>query len=223
MPGNLTPPEVTAAIAAGEIDTVIVGFADAQGRLVGKRVSARLFQEEVLHHGAEACNYLLSVDVDMNTVDGYTMASWETGYGDMMLLPDVETLRRIPWQPGTALVMADLGWEGGDPVAQSPRAILQAQRTVKLPGHQRRAGARSPCINDPGHRPGNHHRNLPYGRHRHAAPAIHQQQRQCQQQSSAQANGGRPQRAGQKAPAPGLANDGLRRGHRRRNSRRTAV
>ncbi|MEI3867949.1 glutamine synthetase family protein [Microbacterium sp. CCNWLW134] len=128
MPGNMTPPELAAAIAAGEIDTVIVGFADAQGRLVGKRVSARLFQEEVLHHGAEACNYLLSVDVDMNTVDGYTMASWETGYGDMMLLPDVETLRRIPWQPGTALVMADLGWEGGEPVAQSPRAILQAQR-----------------------------------------------------------------------------------------------
>ena len=79
-----------AAIAAGEIDTVIVAFADAQGRLVGKRVSARLFQEEVLPHGAEACNYLLSVDVDMNTVDGYAMSSWETGYGDMMLLPDAD-------------------------------------------------------------------------------------------------------------------------------------
>lgn len=128
MPGNLSVTELDAAIAAGEIDTVIVAFADAQGRLVGKRVSARLFQEEVLPHGAEACNYLLSVDVDMNTVDGYAMSSWEKGYGDMMLLPDPSTLRRVPWQPGSALIMADLAWEGGAPVAQSPRAILGRQR-----------------------------------------------------------------------------------------------
>lgn len=128
MPGNLTVPDLNAAISAGEIDTVIVAFADAQGRLVGKRVSARLFQEEVLGHGAEACNYLLSVDVDMNTVDGYAMSSWETGYGDMMLLPDPATLRRVPWQPGSALVIADLAWEGGDPVVQSPRDILKTQR-----------------------------------------------------------------------------------------------
>ncbi|WP_314506932.1 glutamine synthetase family protein [uncultured Microbacterium sp.] len=128
MPGNLSVSELHAAIAADEIDTVIVAFADAQGRLVGKRVSARLFQEEVLPHGAEACNYLLSVDVDMNTIDGYAMSSWEKGYGDMMLLSDPETLRRIPWMPGTALVMADLGWEDGDPVVQSPRAILKRQR-----------------------------------------------------------------------------------------------
>jgi glutamine synthetase len=128
MPGNLSVAELNAAIAADEIDTVIVAFADAQGRLVGKRVSARLFQEEVLPHGAEACNYLLSVDVDMNTVDGYAMSSWEKGYGDMMLLSDPDTLRRIPWMPGTALVMADLGWEGGQPVVQSPRAILKNQR-----------------------------------------------------------------------------------------------
>lgn len=128
MPGNLSVAELDAAIAADEIDTVIVAFGDAQGRLVGKRVSARLFQEEVLPHGAEACNYLLSVDVDMNTVDGYAMSSWEKGYGDMMLLSDPATLRRIPWMPGTALVMADLAWEGGDPVVQSPRAILKSQR-----------------------------------------------------------------------------------------------
>lgn len=128
MPGNLSVSELNAAIAADEIDTVIVAFSDAQGRLVGKRVSARLFQEEVLPHGAEACNYLLSVDVDMNTVDGYAMSSWEKGYGDMMLLSDPETLRRIPWMPGTALVMADLGWESGEPVEQSPRAILKRQR-----------------------------------------------------------------------------------------------
>ncbi|WP_243076223.1 glutamine synthetase family protein [Microbacterium sp. SS28] len=128
MPGNLSVSQLDAAIAAGEIDTVVVAFADAQGRLVGKRVSARLFQEEVLPHGAEACNYLLSVDVDMNTVDGYAMSSWEKGYGDMMLLSDPATLRRIPWLPGSALVFADLAWEGGAPVVQSPREILKAQR-----------------------------------------------------------------------------------------------
>ncbi|MBD8023230.1 glutamine synthetase family protein [Microbacterium gallinarum] len=128
MPGNLSVDELNAAISAGEIDTVVVAFADAQGRMVGKRVSARLFQEEVLPHGAEACNYLLSVDVDMNTVDGYAMSSWETGYGDMMLLSDTGTLRRMPWMPGSALVIADLGWENGDPVVQSPRAILKQQR-----------------------------------------------------------------------------------------------
>lgn len=128
MPGNLTVAELDAAIAAREIDTVVIAFADAQGRMVGKRVSARLFQEEVRDHGAEACNYLLSVDVDMNTVDGYAMSSWETGYGDMLLLPDLTTLRRIPWLPGSALVMADLAWEAGRPVSQSPRDILNVQR-----------------------------------------------------------------------------------------------
>ena len=128
MPGNLSVDQLDAAIAAREIDTVIVAFPDAQGRLVGKRVSARLFQEEVLPHGAEACNYLLSVDVDMNTVDGYAMSSWETGYGDMMLRPDPATLRLVPWHPGSAMVMADLTWENGDPVAQSPRDILNRQR-----------------------------------------------------------------------------------------------
>jgi glutamine synthetase len=120
--------ELEAAIDAGEIDTVIVAFADAQGRLAGKRVSARLFRDEVLPHGAEACNYLLSVDVDMNTVDGYAMSSWEQGYGDMVLKPDASTLRRIPWIPGSALIMADLVWENGDGVAQAPRDILARQR-----------------------------------------------------------------------------------------------
>ncbi|MDP4959942.1 MAG: glutamine synthetase, partial [Mycobacterium sp.] len=95
-------------MAAGEIDTVIVAFADMQGRLTGKRVSARLFAEEVAAHGAECCNYLLAVDVEMNTVDGYAMSSWASGYGDMVMVPDMSTLRVIPWLPGTALVMADL-------------------------------------------------------------------------------------------------------------------
>lgn len=128
MAGNLTTAELDAAIEAGEIDTVVVAFPDAQGRLVGKRVAARFWRDEVLPHGAEACNYLLSVDVDLNTVDGYAMSSWEKGYGDMLLVPDLDTLRRIPWQPGTALVMADLAWEDRTHVGQSPRGILNAQR-----------------------------------------------------------------------------------------------
>ena len=107
------------------IDTVIVAFCDMQGRLTGKRVSARLFVEDVAAHGAECCNYLLAVDVDMNTVDGYAMSSWETGYGDMVMTPDFSTLRLLPWLPGTALVMADLSWTDGRPVTQAPRSILQ--------------------------------------------------------------------------------------------------
>jgi len=112
---------------AGEIDTVIVAFADMQGRLTGKRVAARLFTEEVAKHGAECCNYLLAVDVDMNTVGGYGMSSWESGYGDMVMRPDLTTLRVIPWLPGTAQVMADLHWHDGSPVPAAPRGILRAQ------------------------------------------------------------------------------------------------
>ena len=123
----LTQAELERLVAAGEIDTVIVAFPDMQGRLTGKRVSARLFVEEVAAHGAECCNYLLAVDVDMNTVDGYAMSSWETGYGDMVMTPDFDTLRLLPWLPGSALLMADLSFTDGTPVAPAPRSILAAQ------------------------------------------------------------------------------------------------
>lgn len=125
--GLLTPGELERLMAAGEIDTVIVGFADMQGRLTGKRVSARLFVDEVALNGAECCNYLLAVDVDMNTVDGYAMSSWESGYGDMVMRPDLTTLRVLPWLPGSALVMADLFWHDGSMVAAAPRTILRTQ------------------------------------------------------------------------------------------------
>jgi len=125
--GMLTLGELERLMAAGEIDTVIVAFADMQGRLTGKRVSARLFVDEVAAHGAECCNYLLAVDVDMNTVTGYAMSGWETGYGDMVMRPDLTTLRVLPWLPGTALVMADLLWHDGSAVAAAPRSILSAQ------------------------------------------------------------------------------------------------
>jgi glutamine synthetase len=125
--GNLTLDELSEDVASGAIDTVLVAFTDMQGRLVGKRLSARLFLEDAASHGAECCNYLLAVDVDMNTVDGYAMSSWSRGYGDMVMLPDLGTLRRAPWLQGTALVTADLRWHDESPVAPSPRQILKAQ------------------------------------------------------------------------------------------------
>jgi glutamine synthetase len=125
--GNLEVEELNAMIDRGEIDTVIIAFTDMQGRLVGKRVAGRFFKEEISHHGAECCNYLLAVDVEMNTVAGYSMSSWERGYGDMAMIPDFDTLRLIPWLPGTALVMADMTWLDEKPVVQSPREILKTQ------------------------------------------------------------------------------------------------
>ena len=119
--------ELRLAVEAGEIDTVVLAIVDMQGRLQGKRLHADYFLDEVLRHGTEGCNYLLAVDVDMNTVAGYTMSSWERGYGDFAMVPDLTTLRRLPWQPGSALLLADLAWLDGTPVVASPRQILQAQ------------------------------------------------------------------------------------------------
>ncbi len=125
--GNLTAEGLKALVEDGSIDTVIVSFTDMQGRLVGKRVSARLFVEDVMGHGAECCNYLFAVDVENNTVDGYSISSWERGYGDMAMIPDMSTLRTAPWLEGTAMVMADMQWLDHTPVMQSPREILRTQ------------------------------------------------------------------------------------------------
>jgi glutamine synthetase len=125
--GMLSVEELRQEVAAGRIDTVLLAVADMQGRLQGKRLSARYFLAEVLGHGSEGCDYLLAVDVDMNTVDGYAMSSWERGYGDFVMNPDLSTLRRVPWQEGTVLLMADLAWEDGTDVTASPRQILRAQ------------------------------------------------------------------------------------------------
>ncbi|WP_445284021.1 glutamine synthetase family protein [Streptomyces sp. DSM 118148] len=126
-----TPPlsveELRALVAGGEIDTVVLAFPDMQGRLQGKRFAARFFLDEVLHHGTEGCNYLLAVDTEMNTVDGYAMSSWDRGYGDFAMRPDLATLRRVPWHPGTALLVADLAWGDGSPVAVAPRQVLRRQ------------------------------------------------------------------------------------------------
>jgi glutamine synthetase len=119
--------ELRSRVEAGEIDTVLIALCDMQGRLQGKRLTARHFVDEVVDHGAEACNYLLAVDVDMNTVDGYAMSSWERGYGDFVLKPDLATLRLVPWQEGTAMILCDLAWEDGSDVVASPRQILRRQ------------------------------------------------------------------------------------------------
>ncbi|MDK3258525.1 glutamine synthetase family protein [Blastococcus capsensis] len=126
-PAPLSVDELGRLVADGRIETVLVAMTDMQGRLQGKRCGARYFMEEVLPHGAEACNYLLAVDVEMNTVPGYAMTSWESGYGDFALSPDVSTLRLVPWHPGTALVLCDVRWLDGRPVAPSPRQVLQRQ------------------------------------------------------------------------------------------------
>ena len=130
----MTLEELRARVAAGEIDTVLLAMCDMQGRLQGKRLTAGHFLDEVVEHGAEGCNYLLAVDVEMNTVDGYEMSSWETGYGDFALVPDLDTLRLVPWQEATALVMCDLRWADGSDVAASPRQVLRGQ-LARLASH----------------------------------------------------------------------------------------
>ena len=119
--------ELTDAVARGEIDTVLLAMTDMQGRLQGKRLTATHFLSDVVEHGAESCNYLLAVDVDMRTVDGYAMSSWEGGYGDMVLEPDLATLRPVPWQEGTVVCLADVEWPDGSDVHASPRQILRRQ------------------------------------------------------------------------------------------------
>jgi glutamine synthetase len=124
---TLSAEELTLLIEGGEVDTVVLALPDMQGRLQGKRFHGRFFLDEVLAHGTEACNYLLAVDVDMNTVEGFAISSWEQGYGDFAIRPDLATLRRVPWQPGTAMLLGDLEWLDGAPVPPSPRQVLRRQ------------------------------------------------------------------------------------------------
>jgi glutamine synthetase len=124
---SMTIADLTAKIKSGEVDTVVVAMTDMQGRLTGKRIHGSFFLDEVLKHGTEGCNYLLAVDVDMNTVDGYEMSSWERGYSDFALVPDMDTLRIIDWQEGAALVLADVQWLDHTDVVASPRQILRKQ------------------------------------------------------------------------------------------------
>ena len=124
----LTLEDLTNAVGAGDIDTVIVAFTDMQGRLMGKRMEAHFFLEEMEHNNPiEGCNYLLALEMEMDPVPGYEIASWERGYGDFSMVPDFSTMRRIPWLEGTALVLSDVAWNDGNPVRPSPRQVLKAQ------------------------------------------------------------------------------------------------
>jgi glutamine synthetase len=123
----VTLDELRDAVEGGSVDTVLLAIADMEARLQGKRLTAAHFLDQVVEHGAEGCNYLLAVDVDMNTVDGYAMSGWDRGYGDFVMKPDFDTLRPVPWHEGTAMLLADLEWEDGSEVVASPRQILRRQ------------------------------------------------------------------------------------------------
>ena len=127
MPGTLTLDTLKTLVSKGEIDTVLVACIDMQGRLMGKRFHAAFFCDGG-HTETHCCNYLLAVDMEMNTVPGYKSSSWEKGYGDYTLRPDMSTLRLVPWLPGTALVLGDLlDHHSHEEVDISPRAILKRQ------------------------------------------------------------------------------------------------
>jgi len=123
----LTVDTLKSVIGSGEIDTVVLAFTDMQGRLQGKFLHAAFFLESTLEHGTEGCNYLLAVDVEMNTVDGYDSTSWEKGYGDMLFVMDFDTIRRLPHRPGTVMIQCDLSLIDGSPVPMSPRTMLRKQ------------------------------------------------------------------------------------------------
>src|SRR5438445_4686057 len=124
----LTADQLRTDVETGAIDTVIAAFTDMQGRLMGKRLHAEFFLEELdAGHPGEGCNYLLALEMEMDPVPGYAIASWERGYGDFGLRPDLSTLRRIPWHEATAMVQCDVEWHDGTPVGPSPRQVLKAQ------------------------------------------------------------------------------------------------
>ena len=127
MPAPLSVKELSALVDAGQIDTVILAITDMQGRLQGKFIHAPFFVNDCLEHGAEGCNYLMAVDVDMNTVEGYAMSSWESGYGDFVMQPDYQTMRIMPWREKTVLVLADALNIDHSPMVASPRQILRKQ------------------------------------------------------------------------------------------------
>jgi glutamine synthetase len=123
----MTLTELTSRVQKGEIDTVLVAFPDPFGRLVGKRFRADFFLKSVVDHGTHGCNYLLTVNLDMDPLDGFAVANWESGFGDFEFRPDRETLRILPWQPGAALILCDYVRPDGSLVAEAPRSVLRRQ------------------------------------------------------------------------------------------------
>src|SRR5437667_6027495 len=123
----MTLTQLKSQIRSGAIDTVIVGFPDVFGRLVGKRFTGRFFLDQVAGHGTHGCNYLLTVNLDMDPQEGFKIANWEKGFGDFEMRPDLATLRVLPWQPGTALVICDYTHADGQFVDEAPRSVLRRQ------------------------------------------------------------------------------------------------
>jgi glutamine synthetase len=126
MTGMLTLESLETEVSAGRIDTVVACFPDLFGRLLGKRFDASFFLESGCRE-THACDYLLACDMDMEPVPGYAAASWDQGYGDFVLKPDIATLRVLPWLDGTALVLCDVQDHHGEALGHSPRVILQGQ------------------------------------------------------------------------------------------------
>jgi glutamine synthetase len=139
----LSRAELTELIKSGQVDTVIVGFPDLQGRLVGKRVTGWFFLDSVADSGTENCNYLVATDMDDNPIPGYRFASYDLGYGDMAAIPDWSTARSLAWQEKTALVICDLADPStGAPVAVSPRCVLRGQiEAAKRLGYTSKIGS----------------------------------------------------------------------------------
>ena len=127
MPGRIDAKALEALVRKGDIDTVLTVFPDGYGRLLGKRIVGRHFVDHVLEHGVHACIYLFTVDMEMEPLPGFTLTSWERGYGDMKMVPDLGTLRVIPWLSRTALVFCDVYTEEGEPVEEAPRWVLKRQ------------------------------------------------------------------------------------------------
>lgn len=125
--GMLKLEQLRELVTQGEIETVVVGFTDPYGRMLGKRFDAEMFVEETASQGAHACDYLLTADMEMEPVPGYRFANWELGYGDVHLAPDLGTLRLATWLDKTALVLCDVRSEKGDPIGVAPRSILRRQ------------------------------------------------------------------------------------------------
>ena len=123
----MRPSELKTKIARREIDTVLVVFPDTFGRLVGKRMTGRYFLEHALNGGTHGCNYLLTLNMEMEPLAGFTLANWEKGFGDFEMRPDLSTLRPLPWQPGAALILCDLHHHGGRIVEEAPRSVLRRQ------------------------------------------------------------------------------------------------
>src|SRR5580704_5129473 len=119
--------ELKTKITRKEIDTIVMVFPDSFGRLMGKRLTAHYFLSHALKSGTHGCNYLLTLNMEMDPLDGFALANWEKGFGDFELRPDYSSLRLLPWQPGAAMVICDLHHHGGKRVEEAPRSVLKRQ------------------------------------------------------------------------------------------------